>query len=227
MVVSGLGLESPDAAAARAAETLASAPGVARAWVLDPDPADTVIASLMAGRLPAIEPPPVRLVAVTLTPGAALSAAGLQTRLRAEGLAASADDHRPWTSRLWRGAGLAGLCVFGAWMVVMLAAYALLRLAARRCLAGQRSVVSILYRTGASESFIVALVRARLGTRAAWAAFAGAGAGVLAVAAWRSAANPGIAWTDLAAALPWPLVAVATAAGAATLATRSVLKPRR
>jgi predicted membrane protein len=37
---------------------------------------------------------------------------------------------------------------------------------------------------------------------------------------------PGLSWIALTAALPWPLIAIAVAIGAATLSTRRVLHAR-
>ncbi|HLZ82437.1 MAG TPA: hypothetical protein VKQ54_02645, partial [Caulobacteraceae bacterium] len=70
VAVAGAGLESAEAAAARATEILAGAPGVARIWVLDPDPGDAVAGRVMGlgGTAPSGDPP--RLLAATLTGGA-------------------------------------------------------------------------------------------------------------------------------------------------------------
>lgn len=79
------GLESPDAAAARAAETLASLPQVARVNFLAPRPDDRWIAGMLRLRGDA----PVRLLSIDLHPGARTIGP-----MHADSYRLAVDDHR-------------------------------------------------------------------------------------------------------------------------------------
>jgi cell division transport system permease protein len=230
VVVRAAGLESPDAAAARTAERLEATAGVARAWPLEAAGADPLIARLMDGKSNGGAP---RLIAVQFRAGAAPSAVSLSRALQADGLDAGVDDHRPMTSPLARAAGLAGLTVAALLAVIMAALGTMAALATRRRIAAQRELVDLLGLAGASDGFIGSLFATEAARGAAWAGAAGAVAAALAVAAWRLAdpADEAIggeglafAWTNLAAAAPWPLIAAAVGALAARLAVRANMR---
>jgi cell division transport system permease protein len=226
VVVRAAGLESPDAAAARAAERLDAMAGVARAWPLEAAGPDPLIARLVDGKSNGGAP---RLIAVQFKAGAAPSAVSLSRALQADGLDAGVDDHRPMTSPLMRAAGLAGLTAAALLAVIMAALGIVAAFATHRRIAGQRELVDLLGLAGATDGFIGSLFAAGAARGAAWAGVAGAVAAALAVAAWRLAgpADEAIggeglafAWTNLAAAAPWPLIAAAVGALAARLAVR-------
>ena len=229
VVVHGAGLESPDAAAARATEILTGTRGVARAWVLTPQRADAIVAGLIDGglthlRLPSMTSASPPIVAISFAPGAAINAATLTRVLRSDGLAAAVDDHRIWSSRLWRAAAVTAVVVTLAWLALFLAATLVMRMATRRILQVRKDLVKLLHVAGASDGYIAGVFRARIGSYAALAAFGGAAVAVIVAAACRCAGAPELAWTDLAAALCWPAIAVAVSVGATTGATRAVLK---
>ena len=229
VVVHGAGLESPDAAAARATEILAGTKGVARAWMLAPQQADTIVARLIdgdltEGLLPVKDSAGPPIIAVSFAPGTAIDAASLNLLLRADGLTAAVDDHRIWSSRLWRAAAITAAVVTLAWLALFLAATLVMRLATRRILQVRKDLVGLLHISGASDGYIAGMFRARIGSHAALAAFGGAAVAVIVAAACRYAGAPELAWTDLAAALCWPAIAVAVSVSATTGATRAVLK---
>ena len=226
VAVHATGLESADAAAARAVEALAETPGVIQVRALEPAASDGAVASFMQGPVSDAARADTRLLTVSFAPRSTASAATLRSVLRAQDMSASVDDHRLSTSRLWRGAALAGAVLLVTSLVLLLATFGVSRMAARRCLTAQRDVLILLRMSGGTDRFIVRLFRSRIGARAAWAAGAGAAVAVVAIGALRlSGTAPLLAWTDLAAAATWPAVTVLIASGAAALSTRAVLKP--
>jgi cell division transport system permease protein len=175
VVVRARGLESPDAAAARAAEALDAVAGVARAWPLDPADADDVISRLVDGKSNAGGAP--RLVAVELKVGMTPSIDSLSRALEADGLHARVDDHRTLTSPVVRAAALAGLAAAAllagiAALVGVIAAFV-----TRRRIAAQPELVNLLRLAGAADGFIAGLFAARSARVSAFGAAAGAVAG--------------------------------------------------
>ena len=113
--------ETPDGAAARAAETLAGVPGVAEARALEKEKAEALIAP--------------RLVAVQLTKDSPADAIALDRALKAQGLDAVVDDHSVWMADIQHAAQVArwiGLTVFG---LIATAAAAVVAFATRAGLA--------------------------------------------------------------------------------------------
>ena len=185
VVVRAAGLESPDAAAARAAERLDAVGGVARAWPLEAAGPDPLIprAWWMENRTAARR----RLIAVQFKAGAAPSAVALSRALQTDGLDARVDDHRLVTSPLARAAGLAGLTA-AALLPRSWRRWGLRPLSPPgRRIAAQRELVDLLGLAGATDGFIGGLFAAGAAKGAAWAGAAGAVAAALAVAAWRLA----------------------------------------
>ncbi|MGI9168719.1 MAG: hypothetical protein ACR2FH_00890, partial [Caulobacteraceae bacterium] len=229
VVVRGSGLESPEAAAARAAEVLGAAPGVARAWPLDANPADGIIARLIDGKSPSEGD--ARLVAVTFDPADPPTAQRLSRLLAAHELPATADDHRPGSSRVWRAAVLAALTAAGLLVLASTGvAIAAFRQVHQRLVA-QGELVDLLRLVGAADAFVSGLFVARTARWLAWAAAAGALAAALATGFWR---QPGsmqtadipftIHWADLAAAAAWPFMVASSGALAAWIAARRILR---
>jgi cell division transport system permease protein len=226
VLVRGGGLESDDAAAARAAEILGSMSGVTGASVMEPNRADGAIADLIEARAPLPGGGPTRLVTAWFA-GADPGEAGRIARdLRAQGLSVTVDDNHLWTSHLWRTIGIAAGAAAGAWMALVLVAAFTLSSRSRACVNAHRDLVALLHLSGANEGYVAGLFRRRLGVRTALAAGAGASLAIAGALVWRFVAAPGISWVALAAALPWPLITVAAAIGAATLSTRAALHPR-
>ena len=107
VVVRARGAESPDAAAARAAETLAGVPGVAEARALEKEKAEALLEPWL-GREALLDDLPIpRLVTVELDPKKPATAAALDSALKAAGVDATVDDHSRWIGDIERSAGIA------------------------------------------------------------------------------------------------------------------------
>ena len=237
VAVSGGGLESTEAAAARATEILARAPGVARLVVLDPDPRDAVAGRVMGldGAAPSGDPP--RLLATTFAGGEGASAAALAQSLRRENVIAAVDDHGVWTGPLERAAVIAASAAVGLLLVMITLVWALAAASAGAAVRQRAARVSLLLHLGATDGAILGPFRARAVGAAALGALIGTGgAAALGVAAiWSPAVadwiNSQIAtrvgmWPDLdawdiAAAAVWVPVAVVFAFWAAGGAAKS------
>ena len=111
------------------------------------------------------------------------------------------------------------------------AAGAVVAFATRAGLAAQRDVVEVLHLTGAEDRFISALFQARFARVAAVAGLIGAGGAILSGAMLRmlggsqglTPALP-IAWSDLLAVLPCPLLAAGVAALAARFTAGALIR---
>jgi cell division transport system permease protein len=230
VVVRAQGLESADAAAARAAETLSGVRGVVEARALEKAEADALVARFLGpGPMPADLPTP-RLVAVDLARQHPATSADLSRALAADGLDATVEDHSVWTAEIMRTGALARGVALGLLALIIAATGAAVAFATRQGLAARRDVVEILHLAGATDGFIARLFQARF---ARMAGLAGALGGIAAAAAGAAlhlfgqgqnlAAVLPVAWTDLAAALPCPVIAALTAAVTAGMTARAVL----
>lgn len=229
VVVRAAGLESPDAAAARAAEALGAVNGVARSWPLEAAAADPAIARLVDGKPGAGTG--VRLVAVQFKAGSWPGPAALSRVLAADGLNVGVDDHRPWTSPVLRAAALAALTAALLLAAIVVGVGVAAAWATGKRLAAQRQLVDLLRLSGAADGFVGRLFVTRAAATAAWAGAAGALAAALIMATWRLSGEsaiagllPSPAWADLAADAPWPLAAALVGATGAWLAVRAALK---
>jgi len=225
------GGESADAAAARAAETLAGVRGVAEARALEKDKAQALLEPWLGkGALPDDLPVP-RLVALDLDPAQPPSAADLERALRARDVDATVDDHSLWIKDIVRAGLWARAAALGVFALTALAAAAVIAFAARAALASRRAIVGVLHVAGAQDGFIAGVVARRF---AAMAFLAGAGGAVAAAALGAGARLLGggegltpvlpVAWIDLAALLPCPFLAAAVAAWSARSAAMRLLK---
>jgi len=107
VIVRPKGAESPDSAAARAAETLAGVPGVTEARALEREKAYELIKPWL-GDVADLEDLPVpRLVAVELDRKTQPTVETLDAALKAQGLDATVDDHSLWIKDITRSAGVA------------------------------------------------------------------------------------------------------------------------
>jgi len=223
--------ETPDAAAARAAEALAGAPGVAEARALEPAKAYDLIRPWL-GDVSDLEDLPVpRLVAVTLDPRHPADARQLDRALKAEGVDATVDDHSVWIKDIRRAGGVVaglGLAIF---LIIAAAAGAVVAFATRAGLAARRDVVEVLHLAGAEDGFVARLFQMRFARMAGLAGLIGAaGAAVLGVALRLAGGGAGLTpalpfgWTDIAAVIPCPLVAAAVAAVAARLTALRLIR---
>jgi cell division transport system permease protein len=223
--------ETPDGAAAKAAEALAAVAGVTEARALEPQKAYDLVRPWL-GDVADVEDLPVpRLVAVSLDGHRPATARALESALKNQNLDAIVDDHSLWLRDVQRAAGAArgmGTIIF---LLIAGAAGAVVAFATRAGLAAQRDVVEVLHLAGAEDSFIARLFQLRFAKVAAVAGLIGAGGAALAGGLLRllggsqglTPALP-IAWTDLAAVLPCPLLAAAVAALAARITAGGLIR---
>ncbi|WP_372784459.1 cell division protein FtsX [Phenylobacterium sp.] len=230
VIVRPRGGETPDAAAARAAETLAGTPGVAEARALEPAKAYDLIRPFL-GDVSDLEDLPVpRLVAVTLDAKHPTDARRLDAALKAQGVDATVDDHSIWIKDIRRAGRLVRWLGAGIFVLIAAAAGAVVAFATRAGLAGRRDVVEVLHMSGAEDDFIAQLFQVRFARVAGLAGTIGAvAAGVLAIGLRLAGGSEGLtpaaplAWSDILAVVPCPLLAAAVAAIAARVtATRLI-----
>lgn len=231
VIVRPKGNQTPDGAAARAAETLAGVPGVAEARALEKEKAEALVEPWLGDLEDLGDLPVPRLVAVTLDPKAPATAATLDRALRAQGLDAVVDDHSVWMADIKRGARIAQGFGIGVFLLIAGAAGAVIAFATRAGLAARREVVEVLHLSGAEDSFIARLFQARFARMAAQAGLFGAGAAAIIGALLRLAGGGEgltpvlpIRWIDLLAVLPAPLAAAAVAAVAARLTAQALIR---
>ena len=231
VIVRARGGETPDAAAARAAETLAGVPGVSEARALEKEKAYDLIRPWL-GDVTDLEDLPVpRLVAVSLDRKRPATATVLREALKGQGLDAVVDDHQIWIKDIRRAAGVVRFSGALIFLLIALAAAAVVAFATRAGLAARRDVVQVLHLAGAEDNQIANLFELRFARVAAISGALGAIAAALAGALLRligggagiTPALP-IAWLDLLAVLPCPLLAAIVAAVAARLTARRLIQ---
>lgn len=231
VIVRARGGETPDAAAARATEVLAGVAGVAEARALEPEKAYDLIRPWL-GDVADLEDLPVpRLVAVTLDDEQPASGAALDRALKAQGLDAVVDDHSVWIEDIRRAAGVVRWAGAGVFLLIAGAAAAVVAFATRAGLAARKDVVEVLHLSGAEDAFIARLFQLRFARIAGLAGLLGA-AGAAAVGALARLAGGGegltpalpIAWNDLLAVLPCPVLAALVAAVAARLTASALIR---
>jgi cell division transport system permease protein len=223
--------ETPDGAAARAAETLAGVPGVVEARALEKEKAEALVAPWLGDLEDLGDLPVPRLVAVKLDRKAPPATAALDRALRLQGLDAVVDDHSVWMADIKRAARIAqgfGAAVF---LLIAAAAGAVVAFATRAGLAARREVVEVLHLSGAEDVFIAKLFQVRFARMAATAGLFGAGGaaiigGLMRIAGGGEGLTPilPIRWVDLLACLPAPLAAAAVAAVAARLTAQALIR---
>ena len=223
--------ETPDAAAARAAEALAGVPGVAEARALEPKQAFDLIRPWLSDIDDLEDLPVPRLVTVTLDPKAPADASRLSAALKAQDIDGSVDDHSLWIKGVRRSASLARGLGAGVFLLIAGAAASVVAFATRAGLAARHDVVEVLHLSGATDSFIAELFQARFARMAAVGGLAGAGAAILVGAGLRIAGGPQgvtpalpVAWSDLLAVVPCPLAAALVAAVAARLTAGGLIR---
>jgi cell division protein FtsX len=237
IVIWGQGLESADAAAARAAERLMAQAGVRKVTILDADGSDATLGALIAGRSLGADGP--RVLSLDGSPNAIPSAAALQRTLAADGMLAAADDHRgamgPLETRALLGADVAG--AMGVSLVIGLFAASLA--SGFRRVAAARARFDLMSRLGASPTFIGATVGGQFGSIAVAGGVVGAlFADLVLLAAtvdrglWRTLGAPVYARPDLrdslwTAASPLVVMAIATLGGGLGARRAIELRERR
>jgi cell division protein FtsX len=238
LAATGRGLESADAAAARAVEILSSDPRVASAWVLEPAPGDAVAAAMVGAASTDRDASTPRLVGVAAKPGAAIGARDVRDLMNSAGVGAAVDDHGLWSGPLERAALLGGVGAGALLLALFTATLMLTSGAVRSAFTHGEPRVSLLFRLGATDAMIVEPFRTRIANAALLGAILGTVAVVVLgatlvwspeVAIWFAARRipaPAIERWDLAATLIWPLavlLAAPLAAGAeANAAVRSL-----
>ncbi|RZJ32454.1 MAG: ABC transporter permease [Brevundimonas sp.] len=225
--------ETGDAAAARAAETLASVTGVDEAEAMDRKTAEDLLRPWVGDAVLPDLPLP-HLVTVRLNRDAPASAVTLSRALAQAGVDASVDDHSLWRGEAERSAGLITVLAALAFLLTAGAAGAAVAYATRAGMAAQASVIETLSLNGASDSRIAGLFQRRYGLLAAGAGAAGALAAMGAATAMRllggseglSPALP-VAWTDVLILSPCPLLAATVALVAARFTALARLRGHR
>ncbi len=222
VIVRPQGGETPDAAAARAAEVLADVPGVTEARALEPAKAYDLIRPWMGDVSDLADLPVPRLVTVTLDAKHPANARTLGRTLKAQGVDATVDDHSLWIKDIRRAGEVVRWLGAGVFALIAGAAAAVVAFATRAGLAARRDVVEVLHLAGAEDSYIARLFQLRFARVAGLAGLIGAaGAGLVAAILRLLGGGEGLtpalplAWGDLAAVLPCPLLAALVAAVAA------------
>jgi len=224
VLVRPTGGESPDAAAERAVEALSALKGVAEAQVLEHAKAEALVEPWLGQGAQLADLPLPQLVTVDLDPKAAHkpTSAELSQALKLANVDGVVDDHSRWIGDIQGAGRTARAAAAGAAALIALAAAAVIAFATHAGLAARREIVDVLHLSGAEDRFIVSLFQNRLAELAALAGAVGAAGAALAAAGARllggshglTPALP-IAWSDLLAVLPCPLIAASIAAGAA------------
>jgi cell division transport system permease protein len=223
--------ESADAAAARAAEALADVRGVSEAAALEKDKAVALLQPWLGKEALAEDLPVPRLVTLELDKDAPASAADLDKALKAQGIDATVDDHSLWIKDIVRAGIWARAAAVAVFALTALAAAAVIAFAARAALAARREIVEVLHVAGAKDGFIAGLLLRRFAgmafvaglIAAAGAALVGAGARLMGGGGGLTPVLP-VAWIDLAALLPCPVLAAVVAALAARAAALRLLR---
>ncbi len=171
IVVWGQGLESADAAAARAAEILSGQAGVRRVTVLDAHESDAMVGALTAGRSAGLDG--ARLVSVSGAPGLIPSTSSLRRLLRATGLAETIDDHRGTEGPLETAALVAGGLALVLGLALAIGLFAVSFLNGVDAVGAGPSRFDLMARLGAEPAYIGAMVGWRLAAAALFGALLG------------------------------------------------------
>ena len=234
LVVRAQGTDTGDEEAARAAEVVSGVKGVSEARALDAAKADALIAPWIgAGALPPDLPTP-RLVAVDLDRKAPASGGDLKRALTAAGIDADVDDHSRWSAQIMRAGASIESAGAGLFALILAVLGAVVAFATRQGLAARRDVVEALHLSGATDGFIARLFQLRFARSAAQAGLAGAALAVLTAVIVKTMSTGDeqltallpIAWGDLAAPAPFPILAALVAAVTARVTAIAVLAER-
>lgn len=231
VVVRPAGDETADAAAARAAETLAGVKGVIEAQALEPAKARALLKPWLGDENLLNDLPIPRLVSVDLDPKAPATADSLNKALKAAGVDASVDDHSQWLKDVVRAGVMARAAAAAIAALLGICAVAVIVFATAAHMAARADLVSLLHGAGAEDVFIASLFQARFAGLAALAGLiGGAGAAMVGAGARLLGGGEGLtpvlplAWTDLVMLSPCPLIAAVAAALAARVTAMGLLK---
>jgi cell division protein FtsX len=236
LTTAGRGVESSDAAAARAAEILSHDPSIAKAWVLEPDPADALAARIMGAPAGNGQATPPRLVGAAFEPGAQITDQDIRGLMESAGIDAALDDHGWWSGPVERLALLVAVGAVALMLCLLLTLNTLAAGGVRRAFDRVEPRVVLLQHLGATDAMLLQPFRVGIGDAAflgsilGTAAAVGLGAAVIwypPVSAWLAsqglAAPPLEPW-DLTTALIWPLAVLLTAPLAAGGAAKAALR---
>jgi cell division transport system permease protein len=230
VVVRARSNETPDSAAARAAETLAGVRGVVEAQALPREKAEALLAPWIGTEALVDDLPTPRLVTLELDPKAPPTAAILDRALRAAGVDATVDDHSRWIADIERAADIARFAALGVFALIAAATAAVIAFATRAGLAARRDVIEVLHFSGAEARFIASLFQNRFAAMGALAGLLGGAAAAIIGALARYLGGGGgvapvlpLAWIDLLAALPAPVLAAIIAGASARLAASRIV----
>jgi cell division transport system permease protein len=223
--------ETPDSAAARAAEALSGVKGVSEARALTREKAEALLEPWIGKEALVEDLPTPRLVTLDLDPKAPASAAALNQALKTAGVDAVVDDHSRWIADIERGAALTRWAALGVFVLIAAATVAVIAFATRAGLAARADVIEVLHFSGAEAGFIAGLFQGRFAAMAALAGLlGGAGAAIIGAGARYLGGGAGLApvlplaWIDLLAPLPCPLIAALVAGFTARLAALRLLR---
>lgn len=222
--------ETPDSAAARAAETLSGVRGVIEAQALTREKAEALLEPWIGRDALVDDLPTPRLVTLDLDPKGPPTAETLDKALKSAGVDATVDDHSRWIADIERAANLSRLAALGVFALIAAAAAAVIAFATRAGLAARRDVIEVLHFSGAEQGFITELFQNRFAAMGALAGLlGGASAAMIGAAVRYFGGGAGVApvlplaWIDLAAALSCPLVAAVIAGLSARLAASRIV----
>jgi len=231
VVVRASGIESADAAAARAAEALSGVKGVAEARAMEKEKAEALLEPWLGKGVITEDLPVPRLVTVTLDRKAPPTAAVMSSALGAAGVDATVDDHHLWIADIERSAAIAGWTAIAVFLLIFAAAAAVIAFATRAGIAAHHDTIEVLHLSGASRTWITQLFQLRFARTAALAGLLGAGAAAIIGAVARLAGGGAgltpvlpVAWSDLLALVPAPVLAAGVAALAVRQAANGLLK---
>lgn len=231
VVVRPRGVESVDAAAAKAAEALAGVKGVTEAQALEKDKAEALLVPWIGREALTADLPVPRLVTVDTDRRAPPTTAALEGALRAAGVDATVDDHRLWIADIEQAASKVRWAALAIFALIALTAAAVIAFATRVGLIAHHETIEVLHLYGARPSFISRLFELRFAAVAALAGLLGAGlAAIIGAVVRLTGGGAGItpvlpvAWSDLAWLGPAPLIAAAVAALAAHRTAVGLLK---
>jgi cell division transport system permease protein len=223
--------ETPDSAAARAAEALSGVKGVSEARALTREKAEALLQPWIGKDALVEDLPTPRLVTLDLDPKAPATTAALDQALKTAGVDAIVDDHSRWIADIERAAALARWAALGVFALIAAATVAVIAFATRAGLAARSDVIEVLHFSGAEARFIAGLFQGRFAAMAALAGLlGGAGAAIIGAGARTLGGGAGLApilplaWTDLLAAAPCPLIAALVAGVTARLAALRLLR---
>jgi cell division transport system permease protein len=231
VVVRATGIESADAAAARAAEALSGVKGVTEARAMEKAKAEALLEPWLGKGVITEDLPVPRLVTVTLDGKKPATAATMASALAAAGVDASVDDHHLWISDIERAASIARWVGIAVFLLIAAAAGAVIAFATRAGIAAHHDTIEVLHLSGARRDYIARLFQWRFARTAALAGLLGAGgAAIIGALARLAGGGEGltpvlpVAWSDLAALAPAPLLAAGVAALAVRQAAVGLLK---